>query len=57
MLILKGSDDGVQHSELHGFWTLSVVQYSRKQKTKRFGNWICFRPQVRWEDTYSVANK
>jgi hypothetical protein len=44
--ILKGSDDGVQHSELLGFWTLSIVWYSRKWKTRRFGNWIYFRPQV-----------
>jgi hypothetical protein len=28
-LILKGSDDGVQYSELPGFWTLSIVWYSR----------------------------
>jgi hypothetical protein len=25
------------------------------EKTQRFGNWICFRPQVR-EDTYSVGS-
>jgi hypothetical protein len=25
-----GSDDGVQHSELLSFWTLSIVQYSKK---------------------------
>jgi hypothetical protein len=29
------------------FWTFSIVWYSRKQKTRRFGNWICFRPQVK----------
>jgi hypothetical protein len=27
--ILKGSDDGVQHSELLAFWTLSIVRYSK----------------------------
>jgi hypothetical protein len=27
--ILMGSDDGVQHSELLCFWTLSIVQYSK----------------------------
>jgi hypothetical protein len=27
--IRKGSDDGVSHSELLGFWTFSIVQYSR----------------------------
>jgi hypothetical protein len=29
-----------------GFFTFSIVRYSRKQKTRRFGNWICFRPQM-----------
>jgi hypothetical protein len=27
--ILKGSDDGVSHSELLDFWTFSIVRYSR----------------------------
>jgi hypothetical protein len=43
------------HSELLGFWTLSIIQYSRNYKTQHFGNWICFHPQVR-EDTYSVES-
>jgi hypothetical protein len=34
-------------SELLGFWTLSIVQYCRKQETQRFGNWSYYRPQVR----------
>jgi hypothetical protein len=34
-------------SELLGFWTLSIVRYSRNYKTQRFGNWLCFRLQVR----------
>jgi hypothetical protein len=25
----KGFDDGVQHSELLGFWSLSIVRYSK----------------------------
>jgi hypothetical protein len=29
MFLLKGSDDGVLHSELLGSWTLSIVRYSR----------------------------
>jgi hypothetical protein len=29
------------------FLTFSIVRYSREQKTRRFGNWICFRPQVK----------
>jgi hypothetical protein len=32
-------------SELLGLWTLFIVRYSRNQKTRRFGNWICFRSQ------------
>jgi hypothetical protein len=34
-------------SKLLGFWTLSIVLYTRNYKTQRFGNWICFRPHVR----------
>jgi hypothetical protein len=44
---LKGSNEDVQHSELLGFWTLSIVRYSRNQRTQRSGSWICFRPQMR----------
>jgi hypothetical protein len=28
--------------------------YKKREQTRRFGNWICFRPQVRG-DTYSVG--
>jgi hypothetical protein len=31
------------------FWNLSIVQYSRNYKIKRFGNWICFCPPVMGE--------
>jgi hypothetical protein len=37
----------VYNIESLGFWTFSIVLYSREQKTRRFGNWICFRPQVK----------
>jgi hypothetical protein len=31
-----------------GFFGLfTIVRYSRDKKTRRFGNWICFRPQVK----------
>jgi hypothetical protein len=30
------------------FWTLSIPRYSETCE-QRFGNWICFRPQVRGE--------
>jgi hypothetical protein len=41
----------LKHSELLGFWTLSIVRYCKEHlRTQRFGNRICFRPQVRgWE--------
>jgi hypothetical protein len=44
IIFLKGSDDGVYHSELLGFffWTSSIVRYSRNQKTERFGNCYMF---------------
>jgi hypothetical protein len=32
---------------LLGFWTLSIVQNSKYEKTKRFRNWICFCCKVR----------
>jgi hypothetical protein len=35
------------YSELLGFWALSIVRNSKYYKTQRFGNWICFCPQVR----------
>jgi hypothetical protein len=46
-----GSDDGVYHSELMGFWTLSIVQYSKILKTREHNvsETGCFRPQVRGE--------
>jgi hypothetical protein len=42
---------------LTGFRTLPIVRNSRKQKTQRFGNGICFRPQVSGgKDTYFVGS-
>jgi hypothetical protein len=35
---------------------LSVIRYCRNYKTQRFGKWICFRPQMRGEDIYSVES-
>jgi hypothetical protein len=34
---------------------LDFNSYKKKEQTRRFGNWICFRPQVRG-DTYSVGS-
>jgi hypothetical protein len=28
------------------FWSLSIVRSYKNQRILRFGNWICFRPQV-----------
>jgi hypothetical protein len=38
-----------EKSELLGSWTYSIVPYSKNYKTQCFGNWTCFRPQVRRE--------
>jgi hypothetical protein len=34
-------------AELLGVWTFSIVRYSTEEKTRRFGNCICFCPQVK----------
>jgi hypothetical protein len=41
----------VYNRELLGFWTFSIVRYSIEQNTRRFGNSICFRPQMNEEKT------
>jgi hypothetical protein len=33
-------------TQLLGFWTWSIIQYSENQRTQHFGNWIYFHPQV-----------
>jgi hypothetical protein len=33
-----------------GFWTFSIFRYSREQKTRRLGNCVCFRPEVKAEE-------
>jgi hypothetical protein len=40
-----------KHTELLDFWTFSIARYSRNKKIQRFGNWICFCPQVKGDDT------
>jgi hypothetical protein len=40
-------------SELLGFWTFSIDRYSKHWKTRRFGSWVYFLPQVMGGDTYS----
>jgi hypothetical protein len=54
----KEFQDITLSTELLGFRTLSIVRIlmiQEKEQTRRFGNWICFRPQVR-VDTYSVGS-
>jgi hypothetical protein len=42
-------------NKLSGFWNLSIDYHSKI--TQRFGNWICFRLQVKWwGGTYSVVS-
>jgi hypothetical protein len=36
-------------TELLGFWNFFHRPDSREYETRRFGNWICFRPQVKGE--------
>jgi hypothetical protein len=52
---LKGSEDDAQHSKPLGLWALSIVRNCKYKKTQRFGNWICFRPQMR-EGRHSVGS-
>jgi hypothetical protein len=33
--------------ELLGVWALPFVRNSKYKKIQRFGNWICFHPQVK----------
>jgi hypothetical protein len=43
-----GSNDAVSHSELlFVFFLTSQLSIVLKAIEKRFGNWICFRPQVK----------
>jgi hypothetical protein len=41
------------------YWAFTITFISSFDVTRRFGNWICFRPQVKGgaveEDTYSVG--
>jgi hypothetical protein len=50
--ILKGSDDGVQHSGILGFWTLSIVRYSKEHNVSEAVSVSVLRLGV--GDTYFV---
>jgi hypothetical protein len=41
-----GPKNMLSNSELLFFWTLPTVRYSKNKRIQRFGNWICFHPQV-----------
>jgi hypothetical protein len=49
--------DRMRFSEILSFRTISIVLVikNKPRETRRFGNWICFRPQVR-EKSYSVGS-
>jgi hypothetical protein len=34
------------HPESLSFWNLSIPLYSKKHKSQRSKNWICFRPEL-----------
>jgi hypothetical protein len=44
-----------QNYWVFGLFPSSGILENTKQKTRRFGNWICFCLQVRGEDSYSVG--
>jgi hypothetical protein len=43
--------------DIQDYWVLGLCPSSGilKNRTQRFGNWICFRPQVRGQETYPVS--
>jgi hypothetical protein len=43
--VLKGFDDAVMRFEESCFWTVSIVECFFFKKS--FGNWLCFRLQVK----------
>jgi hypothetical protein len=48
--------NNTKHSEVMGFWTLSIVRNSKYKRTQRFGKWICFHRHMRGRVTYSVGS-
>jgi hypothetical protein len=54
-LRVTDSEGDVLHSGvISNVWALSVVYCSKR--TQSFGNWICYRPQVKWlRGAYSVV--
>jgi hypothetical protein len=40
--------------ELLCFWTFSIIWYSKNYKKQRFGDWICFHPQVGGGETATL---
>jgi hypothetical protein len=35
---------------------ISIIRYSKNTRAQRFGNWICFRPQVRGIETPNLLD-
>jgi hypothetical protein len=53
IFLLKGTEDGILHLEESFFGLCPSFNVSKKT---HFGNWICFRPQVKLWDTYSLGS-
>jgi hypothetical protein len=44
----------LSHTINQDYWVSGLCPSSgilNNRRTQRFGNWICFRPQVRWQET------
>jgi hypothetical protein len=59
-LVTNTCNAGRNGNKTQRYWVFELCPSSgfslnNNEKTQRFGNWICFRPQVR-EDTYSVGS-
>jgi hypothetical protein len=54
--LVEGFMGNMEYSQNH--WVLGLCPSSGIIETRkqRFGKWICFRPQVRGKDTYSVGS-
>jgi hypothetical protein len=35
--------------KINDFWTSLIIRYYKNWRTHSFGDWICFRPVVKWE--------
>jgi hypothetical protein len=52
--MIKNHESRIFYSELLGLWTSYIVPYSNEHQTQNFRNWICFRPQVKKGEIYTL---